>query len=133
MYSAVGTPFYIAPEIIANQGYTEKCDIWSLGVLLYTMFAGFPPFYVEDDEDLLMEKIVNEKFKFTQPEFNGVSENAMKLIDLLLDKNPDKRPSAKEILDHEWFDIIYDDKMYNNIGFNNDKYINYIKKQTNSK
>jgi len=52
MKTTYGTPYYIAPEVI-NQRYDEKCDIWSVGVILYIMLSGKPPFNGKDDDDIL--------------------------------------------------------------------------------
>lgn len=52
MKTTHGTPYYIAPEVI-NQRYDEKCDIWSVGVILYIMLSGKPPFNGKDDDDIL--------------------------------------------------------------------------------
>lgn len=47
-YSTVGTPDYIAPEVFAQNGYTHTVDYWSLGVILFEMIVGYPPFYSDD-------------------------------------------------------------------------------------
>ena len=62
MKGAVGTTFYMAPEVITGQ-YNEKCDIWALGVILYIILCGKPPFYSKN-EDELKEKIINIEYSF---------------------------------------------------------------------
>lgn len=62
MRSVVGTVWYMAPEIHSSS-YTEKCDIWSAGVMLYIMLSGYPPFYGETREDI-KRKVLKGKVKF---------------------------------------------------------------------
>lgn len=127
MYSAVGTPNYIAPEVISKKGYNEKCDIWSLGVLLYTMLAGSYPFYIEDNQDveILYEKILSGKFSFPD-KFKEVSSQVKQLITDLLQLNPNDRPSAAEILENEWFEMFcYGEIKGANLGFDTGTFTNF--------
>jgi len=96
---AVGTTFYMAPEVITGK-YNEKCDIWACGVILYIMLCGKPPFYSQDEEEL-KKNICSMKYTFDYPEFKKVSQDAIDLIKKIL-VPPEKRLSAAEILQTPW-------------------------------
>lgn len=74
MRNTHGTPYYIAPEVI-NGNYNEKCDIWSIGVILYILLSGYPPFNGSDDEEI-MENVETGKFDFDLEIFDFVSTTA---------------------------------------------------------
>lgn len=97
----IGTPLYMAPEILMQQGYGPSSDLWSLGVIVYIMLAGYAPF---DDNDLeqLVKKIKYRTVKFDGPEWVLISEQGKQFITNLLDKDPSKRMTAEEALNHKW-------------------------------
>ena len=99
MKGAVGTTFYMAPELITGN-YNEKCDIWACGVILYIMLCGKPPFYSQDEEEL-KKKICSMDFNFNYVEFDKISDDAKNLIKSILIKAKD-RPSASDILNSSW-------------------------------
>jgi len=103
----LGTPYYIAPEVL-NKSYNEKCDLWSCGVILFVLMAGYLPF---DDSNLmtLYKKIY--KADFTCPSW--FSSSAKKLITRILDPNPKTRITIPEILDNEWFKKGYKPPKFN--------------------
>ena len=101
LFTACGTPSYVSPEIIESKGYDNKVDCWSLGVILYVMLCGFPPFYAEDNNELF-DYIKNAKYEFASPYWDHVSEEAKDLIQKLLVVEPSKRLSCQEILKHPW-------------------------------
>lgn len=96
-----GTVLYIAPEVLQGS-YDEKCDIWSCGVLMYMMLSGVPPFYGATRKEV-MQKISKGKFSFKSKVWSIISKEAKELIEKMLTLNPDKRPSAREVLNHPWF------------------------------
>ena len=79
MYSTVGTPDYIAPEVFAQTGYGLECDWWSLGVIMYECLIGYPPFYA-DDPMATCRKIVNWRKTLVFPDESNLSEEAEDLI-----------------------------------------------------
>ena len=98
-----GTPNYIAPEILEKKnGHSYEVDIWSLGVVIYTMLYGRPPFETADVK-LTYKRIKMNSYKF--PENIKVHESAKKLIESILVLDPAKRPSLDEIAQHDFFKI----------------------------
>ena len=92
----VGSPYYIAPEVL-NKSYNEKCDIWSAGVVLYVMLTGNFPF-VGKTSQKLFENIKTGKYKNTGKEWEAISEQAKDLIKKMLELNTTKRITASECL-----------------------------------
>jgi serum/glucocorticoid-regulated kinase 2 len=104
-----GTPEYLAPEILSGNGYDKTIDWWTLGVLLYEMLAGLPPFY-DEVTDKMYEKILNDPLVFGE-EFGP---EAQSILTGLLNRNPAKRLGAKgadEIKKHPFFDKHIDFKL----------------------
>ena len=97
----IGTSFYIAPEVLKN-GYNEKCDLWSCGVILYILLCGSPPFYGKNENEIF-KKILDGNFTFRHKIWNKISTEAKNLVLKLLQVNPTKRISAQEALDDVWF------------------------------
>lgn len=97
----IGTPYYIAPEVI-DKKYNEKCDLWSLGVIMYVLLKGKFPFGGSDTERIFAN-IKKGIFDITSPPFDHISKEAIDLIKKLLVINPNKRISAEEALNHKWF------------------------------
>ncbi|XP_027367908.1 serine/threonine-protein kinase 38-like isoform X2 [Abrus precatorius] len=112
-YSTVGTPDYIAPEVLLKKGYGMECDWWSLGAIMYEMLVGYPPFY-SDEPMLTCRKIVNWRTHLKFPEEAKLSAEAKDLICRLL-CNVDQRLGTKgadEIKAHRWFKGIEWEKLY---------------------
>ncbi|OMO73730.1 hypothetical protein COLO4_26885 [Corchorus olitorius] len=112
-YSTVGTPDYIAPEVLLKRGYGMECDWWSLGAIMFEMLIGFPPFYSEEPLSTC-RKIVNWRTHLKFPEEAKISAEAKDLIRKLL-CNVEQRlgtRGAYEIKAHPWFKGIEWDRLY---------------------
>ncbi|KAL6623447.1 hypothetical protein ACP70R_033326 [Stipagrostis hirtigluma subsp. patula] len=112
-YSTVGTPDYIAPEVLLKKGYGMECDWWSLGAIMYEMLVGYPPFYSEDPMSTC-RKIVNWRSHLKFPEEARLSPEAKDLISKLL-CNVDQRLGTKgahEIKAHPWLGSVEWEKLY---------------------
>ena len=96
----VGTPYYIAPEVLLSQ-YTQKCDIWSIGIILYTILCGSPPFTGSSNAEIY-ENILEEPLAFKSPNWSSISSSAKSLIKKVLVKDPNKRISISEFLFDPW-------------------------------
>lgn len=98
-----GTPEYLAPELLLGNGYTKTVDWWTLGVLLYEMLTGLPPFYDENTNEMY-RKILQEPLTF--PSSDIVPPAARDLLTRLLDRDPQRRLGANgaaEIKSHHFF------------------------------
>jgi len=102
MTERFGTAYYIAPEVLKRE-YNEKCDMWSIGVVLYVLLSGTPPFPGNNDKEIL-KAVAKGAYDFDGDEWNNISEDAKDLINKLLTYDPVKRISAKEALEHKWFE-----------------------------
>ena len=126
----VGSSYYIAPEVF-TKNYNEKCDIWSCGVILYILLSSRPPFGGDNDSEI-MEKVLKGKFDLVSPPFNIITKECKDLINLCMKKDPNKRISAEEALNHPWFKINKSKELYNDI--NNieliNQFINNLKNYT---
>ncbi|XP_022156596.1 serine/threonine-protein kinase 38-like isoform X2 [Momordica charantia] len=112
-YSTVGTPDYIAPEVLLKKGYGMECDWWSLGAIMYEMLVGYPPFY-SDDPMSTCRKIVNWRTHLKFPEEAKLSPMAKDVISRLL-CNVNQRlgtNGADEIKVHPWFEGIEWERLY---------------------
>lgn len=101
------TAFYSSPDMIKHK-QCMKNDIWSLGVMLYIMLSGMPPF-VGKDVKTLDNNIINKKVEFNGNEWANVSNEVKELIEKMLIKSASKRISAKECIKHSWFDEYSDE------------------------
>ena len=100
MYSINGTSYYIAPEVLDGR-YTKAVDMWSLGVIMYLMLSGRPPFNGADSEAVLLAVKIGH-YDFSGEEWSNISESGKELISRLMMKNPNFRMTAEEALNHPW-------------------------------
>mmetsp|Transcript_22420 Transcript_22420/g.35199 ORF Transcript_22420/g.35199 Transcript_22420/m.35199 type:complete len:502 (-) Transcript_22420:256-1761(-) len=107
MTTRVGTPYYIAPEVLGRH-YTKACDLWSIGVIMYILLCGYPPFYGDNDTEIF-SSVQRAQFYFPSPEWDTISEEAKNLIKQLLSKRPEDRPTAEQALADPWFEKVDDD------------------------
>ncbi|XP_056593791.1 ribosomal protein S6 kinase alpha-3 isoform X3 [Triplophysa dalaica] len=98
------TANFVAPEVLKKQGYDAACDIWSLGVLLYTMLTGFTPFAngPEDTPEEILARIGSGKFSLTGGYWNSVSSEAKDLVSKMLHVDPHQRLTAAQVSRHPW-------------------------------
>ena len=108
----VGSSYYIAPEVL-KQNYNEKCDTWSVGVILYMMLVGRAPFDGKDDEEIIC-KINSADYNSNEPRLMKHSPEVRDLVSKLLQKDTDKRYSAKEAIAHPWFQKFGGRSLYSN-------------------
>jgi len=101
MTTACGTPGYVAPEVLKNQPYDSAVDMWSLGVILYILLCGFPPFYSESTQQLY-QQIKNGAYDFPPPYWDSISADAKHLVKHLLQVDPRKRYTSEQVLKHPW-------------------------------
>jgi len=98
-----GTPFYVAPEVVASSWprYGQECDLWSCGVIMYVLLCGRLPFKGHNDVSTL-QKVVQGKFSFPSDHFSNVSEAAKGVIKRLLVKDRMKRMTSEQALKNPW-------------------------------
>jgi len=92
---------YVAPEILKNHPHDESADMWSVGVIIYVLLVGYPPF-MEDRQRDLFRKIRQGEYTFNYDDWEGVSQDAKDMIRSLLVVDPAHRFSAKKALRHNW-------------------------------
>ncbi|XP_048408819.1 MAP kinase-activated protein kinase 2 [Stegostoma tigrinum] len=99
------TPYYVAPEVLGPEKYDKSCDMWSLGVIMYILLCGYPPFYSNHGLAIspgMKKRIRMGQYEFPNPEWSEVSEEAKQLIRQLLKTEPTQRMTIMEFMNHPW-------------------------------
>uniref|UniRef100_A0A2K5U1C0 non-specific serine/threonine protein kinase n=1 Tax=Macaca fascicularis TaxID=9541 RepID=A0A2K5U1C0_MACFA len=114
------TANFVAPEVLMQQGYDAACDIWSLGVLFYTMLAGYTPFAngPNDTPEEILLRIGNGKFSLSGGNWDNISGGAKDLLSHMLHMDPRQRYTTEQILKHPW--ITHRDQLPNDQPKRND-------------
>ncbi|XP_010854020.1 PREDICTED: calcium/calmodulin-dependent protein kinase type 1B [Bison bison bison] len=99
--TACGTPGYVAPELLEQKPYGKAVDVWALGVISYILLCGYPPFYDESDPELFSQ-ILRANYEFDSPFWDDISESAKDFIRHLLERDPQKRFTCQQALQHLW-------------------------------
>eukprot|EP00456_Euglypha_rotunda_P015040 TRINITY_DN14792_c0_g1_i8.p1 TRINITY_DN14792_c0_g1~~TRINITY_DN14792_c0_g1_i8.p1 ORF type:complete len:655 (+),score=55.94 TRINITY_DN14792_c0_g1_i8:170-1966(+) len=101
MITPCGTPGYVAPEVLKGEKYTPQVDLWSIGVILYVLLCGYPPFYSKCVKKLY-RKIMAGDYSFPSPHWDEVSDAAKDLIKGLMTVDPAARFTCEKVLQHPW-------------------------------
>ena len=101
-HSLVGTPNYIAPEVLRQEGYDQKCDWWSVGVILYEMVIGMPPFYAQTAIET-QKRIINWERYLNIPVYPRITRPCKDIINSWICHQKNRLDNFHEIKNHEWF------------------------------
>ncbi|XP_072328178.1 MAP kinase-activated protein kinase 2-like [Scyliorhinus torazame] len=99
------TPYYVAPEVLGPEKYDKSCDMWSLGVIMYILLCGYPPFYSNHGLAIspgMKKRIRMGQYEFPNPEWSDVSEEAKDLIRQVLKTDPTERMTITEFMNNPW-------------------------------
>lgn len=99
MKTRAGTPYYISPEVLAGN-YDVSCDMWSAGCMLYILLCGYPPFYGDDNNEIL-QMVAKGEFDFDGEEWDEIDNGAKSLIRRLITR-PEIRETAADALKDRW-------------------------------
>lgn len=96
----VGSAFYVAPDVL-HRNYSYPADVWSVGVILYILLCGVPPFWADTEQGIFKE-VLRGNVDFSGAPWPGISQEAVQCVKMLLTKDPAKRPTAAEMLQNKW-------------------------------
>lgn len=103
IYKAAGSMGYVAPEVLTKSGHGKPCDVWSIGVITYTLLCGYSPF-ISDTVEGFWDECTSGTYPVTfhTPYWNNISSGAKEFIICALTIDPCRRPTAADLLNHEW-------------------------------
>ncbi|KAK6149758.1 hypothetical protein DH2020_017283 [Rehmannia glutinosa] len=96
----VGSAYYVAPEVL-KRSYGKEIDVWSAGVILYILLSGVPPFWAETEKGIF-DAILKEEVDFDSQPWPSISNSAKDLVQQMLTKDPKKRITSTQVLEHPW-------------------------------
>eukprot|EP00968_Pinguiococcus_pyrenoidosus_P000726 scaffold47_cov258-Pinguiococcus_pyrenoidosus.AAC.53 len=99
-----GTPGYVAPEVIKQDPYGVSADVWSLGVIIYILLCGYPPFH-HSKMNKLFQLICRGQYRFYEEDWNPISDEAKDLIRRMLTVDVSKRITSRQALKHPWLQL----------------------------
>lgn len=103
--TACFTPYYCAPEVLGSEKYDKSCDLWSIGVVMYILLCGYPPFFSAHGLPMspgMKSRIKSGHYTFPSPEWDCVSQAAKDLITKLLKTDPAERYTIDQVMAHKW-------------------------------
>ncbi|KAJ9164133.1 hypothetical protein P3X46_023745 [Hevea brasiliensis] len=100
LHGTVGSPFYIAPEVLTG-GYNQAADVWSAGVILYILLSGMPPFWGKT-KSRIFDAVRAADLRFPSNPWDWITESAKELVRGMLCTDPSQRLTAQQVLDHSW-------------------------------
>jgi calcium-dependent protein kinase len=98
--SLVGSAYFVAPEVL-KRNYGPQADIWSLGVCLYILLSGMTPFWGDTEEDIF-KMVLHADINFESHPWPKISKPAKDIVRKMLERDPNKRPTAAQLLQHSW-------------------------------
>ncbi|KAJ7946284.1 Calcium-dependent protein kinase [Quillaja saponaria] len=96
----VGSSYYVAPEVL-HRNYGKEIDIWSAGVILYILLSGVPPFWAENEKGIF-DSVLKDEIDFVTQPWPSISDSAKDLVRKMLTRDPKKRITSAQVLEHPW-------------------------------
>eukprot|EP01083_Nonionella_stella_P142599 441608_1 len=112
MSTVVGTPYYIAPEVLRKK-YDKRCDLWSVGVIAYILLCGYPPFNGADSVEV-HDAVRSGRYSFPSAEWSRTTREARDFVRRLLRRDPRNRMTIDEALKHPWITKHVDTELVDN-------------------